>query len=110
MAEDLAELKKKMEQMPDDFIDTDQLAGMVNVVAPKDCQLKKSKLETCCCEEQCQLSFHHKFEEVDSFLRPVQLGAFEDFAWEAVDTYSWDSDGLWDTNINVDDVLGLKQA
>ena len=36
LAEELAELKKKMEQMPDDFIDTDQLAGMVNVVAPKD--------------------------------------------------------------------------
>ena len=43
MAEDLAELKKKMEQMPDDFIDTDQFAGMVNVVAPEDCKLKKNK-------------------------------------------------------------------
>ena len=33
LAEDFAELKKKMEQMPDDFLDTDQSAGMGNVVA-----------------------------------------------------------------------------
>jgi hypothetical protein len=111
LAEELSEVKKKM---TDDFIDKDQLAGMVNVVAPKDCKLKKSKLETCCCEVHCQVTahynLHHKFEDVDSVLRPVQLGELEESAWEELDTYNWDSDGLWDTNINVVDVLGMKQA
>ena len=93
--------------MTADFIDTDQLVG-------KDCKLKKSKLETCCCEVDCQVTahynLHHKFEDVDSVLWPVQLGEVEESAWEALDTYKWDSVGPWDTNINVDDVLGMKQA
>ena len=111
LAEDMAEFEQKMKKMPDSFIDADELAGMVNIVAPKNCKLKKSKLDTCCCEMHCKLSFHqnlhHKFDE-DSVLRPVQVGELDEFAWEEVNTYSLASDGLWD-NINMDEVLD-KQA
>ena len=53
------------------------------------------------CQVTAHYSLHNKFEDVDSVLRPVQLG--EESAWEELDTYKWDSDGL-----NLDDVLGMK--
>ena len=53
-------------------------------------------------------NLHHRFENVNSAIRPVQLGEVEESTWEELDTYKWDSDGLWDTNINLDDVLRMK--
>ena len=56
------------------------------------------------CQVTAHYNLHHKVEDGDSFLRPVQLGEAEESAWEELYTYKWD------TNINVDDVLGMKQA
>ena len=79
LEQDLAELKKKMEHMHADFIDTDQLAGLANLVAPEECKLRRSQLGQCCCQEHCKwkahLNLHHKFEKAtDPFFQPVQLG------------------------------------
>jgi len=110
LAEDMAEFTQKMKKMPGNFIDADELASTVNIVAPRNCKLKKSKLDTCCCEMHCQLSFHHNLHHkfgADSVLRPVQVGELDEFAWEEVSTYNFASDCLWD-NINIDEVLGTQ--
>ena len=79
---------------------------IVNVVVPNNCQLKRSKLDSCCCEVHCQVkehyNLHHKFYK-DSILQPVQLGELDQFAWEEVNSYSLD------TTINVGVLQGMEQ-
>ena len=87
---------------------------MVNMVAPNNCQLKRSKLDTCCCEVHRQVAAHYnlyyKFHEEDSIFRPVQLGELEESVWEELGNYNWESDGVWDININANVVLGMEQT
>ena len=47
LEKDIAELRKKMEEMPTGFIDDDQLTGWVNLADPEHCSLKNSRLGQC---------------------------------------------------------------
>ena len=111
---DIAGFRKRMRHMPAGFIDDDQLNARVNVSVPEHCSLRNSQLGPFCCQEHCVWKTHfnlkHKLEDEDPVHRTVELGSYVESAWEESETCRWDTEDLWNKDIDMEAALGMGHA
>ena len=87
LEEDMAELRKKMDTMPVNFIDEDERAGLVSTV---------------CCESHAELEVEVNSNNdpqagnLNMITESIQLGELHEFTWDEVAAYYWDNANLWD--------------
>ncbi|MCP4992378.1 MAG: hypothetical protein GY934_01130, partial [Gammaproteobacteria bacterium] len=85
LEEDMAELRKKMDTMPANFINEDERAGLDSTV---------------CCESHAELEVSinndHQAGNLNRITESIQLGELHEFAWDEVAAYYWDNANLWD--------------
>ena len=82
---EMAELRKKMDTMPANFINEYERAGLDSAV---------------CCESHAELEVNinndHQAGNLNMVTESIQLGELHEFTWDEVAAYHWDNANLWD--------------